>query len=65
MLDDAQQQALVALHRVREQWMKTRTARINTLRGVLREHGLLLPRSLRRRKTDATIVGARTDDERT
>ena len=38
-----EQQALVALHRVREQWMKTRTARINTLRGILREHGLLLP----------------------
>jgi transposase len=38
-----EQQALVALHRVREQWMTTRTARINTLRGILREHGLLLP----------------------
>ena len=38
-----EQQALVALHRVREQWMKTRTARINTLRGILAEHGLLLP----------------------
>ena len=38
-----EQQALVALHRVREQWMTTRTARINTLRGVLREQGILLP----------------------
>lgn len=38
-----EQQALVGLHRVREQWMTTRTARINTLRGILREHGLLLP----------------------
>ena len=38
-----EQQALVALHRVREQWKRTRTARINTLRGILREHGLLLP----------------------
>ena len=38
-----EQQALVALHRVREQWMTTRTARINTLRGILREHGVLLP----------------------
>src|SRR5262249_29534987 len=27
-----EQQALVAVHRVREQWMTTRTARINTLR---------------------------------
>ena len=38
-----EQQALVGLHRVREQWMTTRTARINTLREILREHGLLLP----------------------
>ena len=38
-----EQQALVALHRVREQWMTTRTARINALRGILREHGVLLP----------------------
>jgi transposase len=38
-----EQQAIVGLHRVREQWMTTRTARINVLRGLLREHGLLLP----------------------
>ena len=38
-----EQQALVGLHRVREQWVTTRTARINCLRGLLREHGLNLP----------------------
>ena len=37
------QQTLVALHRIREQWMTTRTARINVLRGILREQGILLP----------------------
>lgn len=37
------QQTLVAVHRIREQWMATRTARINALRGILREQGLLLP----------------------
>lgn len=37
------QQTVLALHRIREQWMTTRTARINTLRGILREQGLLLP----------------------
>ena len=42
-----EQQALVALHRVREQWMTTRTARINALRGILREHGILLPAGAR------------------
>jgi transposase len=42
-----EQQALVAVHRVREQWMTTRTARINALRGILREHGVLLPAGAR------------------
>lgn len=37
------QQTLVALHRIRDQWMATRTARINAVRGILREHGVLLP----------------------
>ena len=33
------QQQLQQLHRIREQWKKTRTARINALRGFLRELG--------------------------
>src|SRR3989441_8245898 len=37
------QQALAALHRLRSTWLATRTARINTVRGVLREFGLLIP----------------------
>jgi len=37
------QQALQSLHRLREQWKHTRTARINALRGVLREFGVLVP----------------------
>jgi transposase len=36
------QQVVVALHRLREQWMATRTARINALRGILREQGVML-----------------------
>ncbi len=38
-----EQQAVVGLHRVREQWVTTRTARINALRGLLREQGLTVP----------------------
>lgn len=34
------QQALVALHRVRAQWMHSRTARINAMRGLLGEFGV-------------------------
>jgi transposase len=37
------QQTLVGLHRIRDQWMTTRTARINSVRGLLREQGILLP----------------------
>lgn len=36
-------QAIQGLHRIRSQWMSTRTARINALRGLLREFGLVLP----------------------
>jgi transposase len=42
------QQALVGLHRVRSQWMESRTARINAMRGLLHEFGLCgLPGSKR------------------
>ena len=35
-----EQQTLQALHRVRRHWQADRTARINAMRGLLREHGL-------------------------
>lgn len=35
-----EQQTLQVLHRVRTQWQAARTARINVMRGILREHGL-------------------------
>ena len=38
------QQALQAVHTTRAQWQRARTARINVLRGLLREFGLPLPR---------------------
>jgi transposase len=37
------QQTLTALHRLRSTWMATRTARLNTVRGLLREFGLSIP----------------------
>lgn len=36
-------QAIASLHVVRATWLATRTARLNTLRGVLREFGLFIP----------------------
>lgn len=38
-----EQQTLAALHRFRSGWVVERTARINTVRGVLRELGMLIP----------------------
>ena len=37
------QQALQQLHRLRSQWMATRTRRLNFLRGCLREFGIGVP----------------------
>ena len=42
-----EQQSLQALHRLRSQWMATRTQRINGLRGFCREFGLAIPRGAR------------------
>jgi transposase len=37
------QHGLAALHRLRSAWLSTRTARLNTLRGLLRELGVVIP----------------------
>jgi transposase len=37
------QQTLTALHRLRSMWLAARTARLNTLRGLLREFGVVIP----------------------
>jgi transposase len=36
-------QAIASLHRLRSTWLATRTARLNTVRGLLREFGLVIP----------------------
>jgi transposase len=38
-----EQQCLQGLHRVRSGWMATRTARINAMRGLCREFGVIIP----------------------
>jgi len=42
-LKTVDQQALIALHRLRQGYQQTRTARINALRGHLREFGVVMP----------------------
>ncbi len=48
-----EQQAVVALHRIRQSYLRTRTARINALRGHLRELGHSMPVGARRVTMDA------------
>ena len=36
-------QAVASLHRLRSTWLATRTARLNTIRGLLREFGIFIP----------------------
>jgi len=38
------QQAVQGLHRLRSRWVSTKTGRINTLRGLLHEFGVTMPR---------------------
>lgn len=38
-----EQQALTSLHRIRSAWVAEPTAKINLLRGLLRELGLVMP----------------------
>ena len=45
---DLPQQAIAALHRIRSGWIATRTARLNTVRGLLRELGINIPLGAKR-----------------
>lgn len=41
-----EQQAVLALHRVRQGWVKARTAQANQIRGLLSEFGLIVPQGI-------------------
>jgi len=56
-----EQQALQTLHRVRTQWQAARTARINVMRGILREHGLPIRVGARVALTRITVMLEDTD----
>lgn len=43
-----EQQGLQGLHRIRSAWVSTRTARVNTLRGLCREFGIAAPVGMKR-----------------
>lgn len=43
---NVEQQAVLALHRVRQGWIKARTAQANQIRGLLSEFGLIVPQGI-------------------
>jgi transposase len=44
---NVEQQAMPALHRVRQGWVKARTAQANQIHGLLSEFGLIEPQGIR------------------
>src|ERR1700681_4716529 len=50
---------LQSLHRVRERWVRRRTAVVNQIRGLLLERGITLPKG--RRYVDAALPGILED----
>ncbi len=57
------QQQLIAFHRVRSTWIATRTARINTARGILREFGIVVGDGASRVPTRVTALIEDADTE--
>lgn len=55
-----EQQALQGLHRVRSAWRKTRTARINSVRGLCREFGIAAPLGAKR---GLSVLAAQLSEE--
>ncbi len=55
-----EQQALQVLHRVRTQWQGARTARINAMRSILREHGFPISLGARTALKRASLPSSKT-----
>lgn len=59
------QQTIQLLHRARQQWQETRTARINLARGLLREFGIVVPEGAERgRQAMRAALGHEALDQR-
>jgi transposase len=58
-----EQQQVQCLHRLRSQWMSTRHRYVNTLRGILREFGIIIPLGVRAAKSQIGAALAEADNE--
>lgn len=55
------QQAMLALHRMREQWVKFRTMQVNGLRGLLTEYGEVMSRGREKLNSEIAAVLGRLE----
>lgn len=62
-IKNVEQQAVLALHRVRQALVKARTAQANQLRGLLSEFGLILPQGIGYINKRVPALLAETGDE--
>jgi transposase len=57
------QQALTSIHRLRGGWIGARTAQVNSVRGLLRELGWIIPQGIEKVLPAARAILASTDTE--
>lgn len=57
------QQAIAGLHRLRSSWVATRTARINTVRGLLRELGFMIPLGAKRVVPQVRLLAEQAEEQ--
>ena len=55
------QQALTSIHRLRAGWITARTAQVNSLRGLLREFGHVIPQGIERVLPEVRLLVADAD----
>jgi transposase len=58
-----EQQQLQSLHRLRSQWLSTRQRYLATLRGILREFGVMIPLGASLAKTQVGLALAQADSD--
>ena len=55
-INSLEQQEVQALHRIREQLVKNRTALANQIRGLLNEYGVVIPSGIRRLRVQLPLI---------
>ena len=62
-LKSLSQQALTSIHRLRGGWITARTAQVNSLRGLLREFGYVIPQGIERVPPEVRLLVADADSD--